>query len=187
MTNQDTEELQVHARLGLVRIPNNCCENWLEYTPEAARALIGDIAIAHKEALRQLAAIVEACAQGHAWNTGYNSPVGDKHTVYHCTREGCDGRKEEPGWLPFEPKQHVVPYSSKLWDCTGPGCEHCGNESVADHFRNVLTAAIPHLGVALGGPEPTEPLVVRKIGHTWSVDATSEQVQAALDARNGES
>lgn len=186
--NQTSEDPQVHAHLGLVRIPaGSCCEGqrWEEYTPEAAIKLISDILLARLEAEYQLRAIAKACAEGHAWTDGWNHVMdGDKVTMRSCTREGCDGRRIDPGWLPFEPKQHLVPYSSKLWDCTGPGCEWCGNESIADHFRNVLTAAIPHLGVALGGPEPTEPLVVRKVGHTWSVDAAPEQVQAALDARN---
>ncbi len=182
--NQTDEEPQVHAHLGVIRIPSRpCCEGreWDEYTPEAASELAGDIAIAIKDARRQLAAIVEACANGHDWSSGYNSTFGDKTTVYSCTREGCEGRKEEPGWLPFEPKQHLVPFRATLADCTGPGCEHCDNESLADHMRRYLVDALPDVGVAIGGrPEPT--VTARKYGYQWAVDATPEQLQAAIDA-----
>lgn len=180
--NQTDYEPQAVAKNGNVIITG-----WdAEYTVEAASAFIGDIAIAIKEARRQLAAIAEACAQGHLWGDGRNRSWGEKVTAYDCQRPGCTWSKTEPGWLPFEPKQHVVPFASKLLDCTGPGCEWCGNETIGDHIRNVLAAGIPHVGVALGGLEPTEPgLTVRKIGHTRTVDATPEQVQAALDARQG--
>lgn len=224
MTNQDTHEPQAIARNGNVIVTG-----WdAEYTPEAALAFIGDLAIAYREALRQLAAIIEACAQGHTWNSGYNSPVGDKHTVYHCTREGCQGRNEEPGWLPFEPKQHIVPFSPTLRDCTGPGCEHCADEAFGDQMRCSLAdiGAVEFVGETLGGPlsngltcvhcgdpikrdtkstsltgwthaggwqgtrcetalttaSPSR-IVAKKHAIAWSVDATPEQVQAALDAR----
>lgn len=183
MTNQDTHEPQAIARNGNIIITG-----WdAEYTPEAASELVGDIAIALKEARRQLAAIVEACAQGHTWNGGYNSPVGDKHTVYHCTREGCQGRKEEPGWLPFEPKQHIVPFSPTLRDCTGPGCDHCADEAFGDQLRRSLTdiGAVEFIGEALGGPprsdQPT--ITAKKIGYQWTIDAAPAEIQAALDAR----
>lgn len=191
MTDDDP---QVHAHLGLVRIPNNCCENWVEYTPEAAVKLIGSIALAWRTARRQLDLIAHACADGHAWNSGYNSTFGgEKETVYRCTREGCEERKIEPGWLPFEPKQHLVPYSSKLWDCTGPGCHHCDDEATAAIFQRHLSATVeklndeflPMLGDTAAGLEfDTTPIVAKKLGYTWAVDATPEQVQAALDARN---
>lgn len=61
MTNQDTHEPQAIAQNGNIIITG-----WdAEYTIEAASAFIGDIAIAIKEACRQLAAIAEACTQGH--------------------------------------------------------------------------------------------------------------------------
>jgi hypothetical protein len=199
MTNQDTDDPQVHAHLGLVRIPaGSCCEGqrWEEYTVEAARELIADLVIAKEDARQQRKAIEEACAQGHDWTDGWNHIMdGDKVTMRSCTRDGCEGRRIDPGWLPFEPKQHLVPYSSKLWDCTGPGCHYCVDESFADAFNRNLTSAVkklndeflPLLGDKAAGLEfDTTPIVAKKLGMTWSVDATPEQVQAALDARNGD-
>lgn len=199
-----SDEFEIIARNGNVCIPTRDSDgdrSLDEYTPEAARALAIELIERAAEAECQRAAIAVACAQGHTWNSGYNSTVGDKTTVYHCTREGCQGRKEEPGWLPFEPKQHIVPYSPKLWDCTGPGCQHCENEAFADHMGALMTDAMHRLAPELsaftaavdtmpllqGTPAPDRwaPIVAQKIAHTWSVDATPEQVQAALDARKG--
>lgn len=179
--NQTDYEPQAIAKNGNVIITG-----WdAEYTVEAASAFIGDIAIAIKEARRQLAAIVEACAQGHDWGDGRNRSWGEKVTAYDCQRPGCTWSKTEPGWLPFEPKQHVVPFASKLLDCTGPGCDHCADEAFGDQLRKSFAA----IGAVEFPVEPiaegSEPLIVKKVGYEWHIDATPEQVQAALDARQG--
>lgn len=176
--NQTDYEPQAIAKNGNVIITG-----WdAEYTVEAASAFIGDIAIAIKEARRQLAAIAEACAEGHLWGDGRNRSWGEKVTAYDCQRPGCTWSKTEPGWLPFEPKQHVVPFASKLLDCTGPGCEWCGNESWADTVNHALKSASWQLdpGLPLGKAASLE---AKKHGLEWTIDATPEQVQAALDAR----
>ncbi|GIH07397.1 hypothetical protein Rhe02_54640 [Rhizocola hellebori] len=147
------DDPQVHAHLGLVRIPaGSCCEGqrWEEYTPDTARALAVELILHASIADNQLAEIAAACAQGHDWGNGWNTThLGEKITTYACNREGCDGRRHDPGWLPFEPKQHLVPYSPKLWDCTGPGCEWCGNESFAAAFRKVMADGAKRLDEAL--------------------------------------
>ncbi len=85
------------------------------------------------------------------------------------------------------PKQHIVPGSPKLWDCTGPGCEFCSDEAYADLIDRTVKQALnckPYLGEALGGPEAdVKPLSVKKLGYEWTIDATPAEVQAALDAR----
>ncbi len=183
-------DTQPYAKHGKVYIPAEWDSEFsVGYTIDEALALIGSLKNATREAADQFRAIEAACTEGHAWGDGFNSAFGgEKETVYHCTREGCEERRIDPGWLPFEPKQHVVPYSSKLWDCTGPGCEWCADESYADLIDRALKQAsncLPYLGEAFGGPSAdVKPLEVKKLGYQWTIDASPEQIQAALDARN---
>lgn len=109
-----------------------------ELPPSEARNYAQRIRAAADEAEAQLATIAQACADGHQWGEGTNGWRKDpKTTNYWCTREGCEGHKEEPGWLPFPPKQHHVAFSTTSRDCTGPGCHYCAEEADAAHMRAI--------------------------------------------------
>lgn len=146
-----SEEPGVGARHGKVLIPRHDSENgWIHeaYTPDAARRLVHEILDAVTEAEHQEAQIRYACADGHQWDGGFNSIVGDKHTIYHCTRDGCEASKDEPGWLPFEPKQHHVQFTPTPRDCTGPGCLYCADEATAAMYRKVIDEGLANFGVS---------------------------------------
>jgi hypothetical protein len=195
-----TEQPQAYAKHGKILITVGYASrdgdlDAEEFTPEAASKLTVAISVAIRDARDQLRAIEEACANGHQWGDGWNTThLAEKITTYACTREGCDGRRIDPGWLPFEPKQHIIPGYRHLVDCTGPGCHHCDEESFADAFHRCLASAtkklneefLPLLGAGAAGLafDTTTILEVNKIGYEWTVDATPEQVQAALDARD---
>lgn len=153
-----SDEPEVRAHLGNVLLPRHDSQDgWTDeaYTPDAARRLAQELNTAAQEAYLQQAAIRAACADGHAWDDGFNSVVGDKHTVYCCTREGCEATKDEPGWLPFEPKQHHVRFSPSPRDCTGPGCGYCADEATAQMFSDFLSGyiSITRRGASWSRPE----------------------------------
>ncbi len=144
-------DTQPYAKHGKVHIPAAWDSEFsVGYTPDEARRLARALLHTAFEAEHQQARINYECRNGHTWNAGANVECDKaKSTVYHCTKDSCHGRREEPGWLPFEPKQHVVPYSPKLWDCTGPGCELCADEATADMITAAMRRAsncLPYVG-----------------------------------------
>jgi hypothetical protein len=154
------DEPDIRAHLGKVLLPRYDSENgWVDetYTPDAARRLIRQLIAAINIAEHQVVAIRAACADGHLWDDGFNSIFGERHTVYHCTRDGCEATKDEPGWLPFEPKLHHVPFAPTPRDCTGPGCSYCSDEAMAAAFRDFMGKTVVSInrgGIVWGQPNP---------------------------------
>jgi hypothetical protein len=127
-----------------------------QLTIDEASQLIADLGAAVAECERQQEQIRAACAGGHVWGSGYNAvKLGDgaKVVVQWCTRDGCQGRRELPGWMEFAPQLHIELYTGRQLDCYGPGCENCAAEAVGKAVRKMFAK----IGPALDGLLKVEP------------------------------
>lgn len=115
-----------------------------------------DIFTAISQAKTQRVEIEAKCADGHEWG----DPTNNWHpehpeTMWYCAQPGCRGQKSEPGWLPFEPKQHP----NNIWNrgqCTGPGCYTCGLQQMYDLINSAAPIQIRRGGIRFPTPPAME-------------------------------